>query len=340
MVRHSICLVMLFQAVSMAAPTASELIDKCTQTLDKTHTSFITQSKTHIHDKVNYGDQYPANMNLERDKFLMKEFRTDGDRFKIITQMWYDANANFANSEEKKQYSSDTYDGKKRYDHVRPYDNPGRVTIFDRNTGKSAVSLDVQFAYMDPVSQSFGYLIGDVERFDRILKKADPGKVSVKEDKLNGTLHYLIEADTDHGRYKIWLNPEKGYNFSRAIVVRKAGDTHFGEYTVKPGTSKRAVVENTEFKEIDGLWVPTKTKSKMNDTLPNKGFMKSDYEIELISILINPDHDALDSFSVKDIKDGAKANIHGMPRLYTWQNGELIPNTDKTADEIPAKGKH
>ena len=39
-------LVLFLQAVSMAGPTAKELLDKFTETADKTHTSFITKSKT------------------------------------------------------------------------------------------------------------------------------------------------------------------------------------------------------------------------------------------------------------------------------------------------------
>ena len=333
--RHIMVLVaVVFQAVAMAVPTVEELLDRCAETLDKTHTSFITQSKIQIRDYVMHRTPEAALMNGERDKFLTKEFRTDGNRMKMITQLWGGSlgpENRDTHSENEKQYSSHTFDGERRYDHNRPYDGAGSVSISDNFKKKNPNFLDIEFAYGDPTSQSFGYLIGDVERFDRILKEAKPEQMSVKKEELNGTVHYLIDAKTNNGRYRIWLNPERGYNFSRAIVVREEGDTHFGRYKVEPGTSKRSVVENTEFKKVDDLWVPVKTKSKMNDTLSNGGHMKSDFEIELNSIVINPDHDALDSFSTDDIKDGAKARIRGIRINYIWSNGELVPDIDQVA---------
>jgi hypothetical protein len=327
---------MLFQSAGMAVPTIEELLSRCTETLDKTHTSFITQSASHINSKIKSPDPQSAFMNGERDKFLITEFRTDGDRIKVITQMWGDflsQGGKKRRTENEKQYSSDTYDGNKRYNHVRPYDSAGRVTVYDDGFKGIANSLDIQLAYKDPVSQCFGYLIGDVERFDRILKKVGHDQVSVREEAFNGTIHYVIEAKTDRGRYKIWLSPEKGYNYSKAIVVREAGDLFMDDHILEAGTSNRSMIENTDFKQIDNVWIPIKTTSKMNYSLPNNGFIVSNYEIELTSIQINPDHDALDSFSIDDIKDGAKAMIHGISIPYIWRDGKLIPDVDREAIE-------
>ena len=98
----------------------------------------------------------------------------------------------------------------------------------------------------------------------------------------------------------------------------------FGRFKVEPGLTKKSIIEINEFKNVDGLWIPVKAKSKMNDELPGGGYMKSDYEIELESIQINPDYDALNSFSIDDIKNGAKAAIHGIPILYRWYDGKLV----------------
>lgn len=59
--------------------------------------------------------------------------------------------------------------------------------------------------------------------------------------------------------------------------------------------------------------------------------MKINSEVELTSILINPDHDALNSFTIDDIKDGAVAMLDGIPIFYKWYGGELEPIIDRYA---------
>ena len=318
-----ILLVMFFQAASPAVPTAEFLLNKCSETYDKTYTSFITRSRSHIHDHM----KFPGMTEEERDKFLDVEFRTDGNRIKIITYKWggsLDANYQVKriHTEREKYYHSTTYNGKKIYSYSKPFDRPARVRVSEENV---KISVDMKLSRSDAVSIGFGYLIGDIDRFDRILKQADPNKMSVTEESLKGTIHFVIEAETKRGKYKIWLNPERGYHFTRAEVVRKAGDLHMGKHTVEPGTSKRSTMEITEFKEVDGLWVPVNIKSKMNDTLPDDGYLNQDYEIELLSIVINPDHDALNSFSFDEIEEGTKASVNGSRNSHIWNQGKLIP---------------
>ncbi|MCU0784838.1 MAG: hypothetical protein MUF81_12510 [Verrucomicrobia bacterium] len=332
----SIAVLMILAASSWAATnlpslTASELLSRCTKTLDKTHTSFVTRSKTHVHYDNKDPDPAAASMNGERDKFLIKEQRTDGPRIKTITEMWYGPEARFANSESRRQYASQTCDGYRRYDHVRPYNGAGRVTVFEGYSEKSQALRefrDHELACSDPAAQCFGYLLGDVERYDRIIRKAGPARVSVKKASLDEADHYVIDAITPNGKYEIWLNPAKGYHFSKAVVVRKPGDLFMGHYVVELGTSKNSVVENTKFVKAQDLWVPLEARARMDDTLPGGGYYKASYEIKLESILINPNHEALKSFSIDDIKDGARASIHGKPGFYSWQKGRLAPKGD------------
>ena len=319
------------KSIDKKRPTAMELLDKFTETADKTHTSFINQSRIHAHYDQKYSTQELAYLNGERDKYLIQEFRTDGKRIKCIIQKWGDFPGAFR-PESEKDYFSCTYDGDKRYDHIRSHDSAGRVIIYDREPEESLISLGVQLAYTNQASQSFGYLTGDVERFDRILKEAGPGQMSAKKEELNGTVHYVIDAETNRGKYRIWLNPEKGYNFSKATVIREAGDFYMLGYEVPADTVRRAVIENTEFKKVDDLWVPVKAKANINDTLPNGGYKKSNCELELTTIAISPDHDALGSFSIDDIKEGARVHFKdGPPGKYIWRDGAVV---DEDGNEI------
>ncbi|MHC4773400.1 MAG: hypothetical protein ACYS8S_07510, partial [Planctomycetota bacterium] len=62
--------------------------------------------------------------------------------------------------------------------------------------------------------------------------------------------------------------------------------------------------------------------------LGNYGKTKKIIKIE--ELIMNPDHEALDSFGLGFIRDGARVHISGIDAIrYTWQDGELIPNVDK-----------
>jgi hypothetical protein len=308
--------------------TAEEVLNKCTETLDKTYSSFITQANSHVQKQQKFSGAREF-MTGEENKFVTKELRTDGDRIKVISQQWGDTynnnNIRYFRPKSESNYQIDIYDGDKRYEHVRAGEKPGSLIVHIKDAKKSLYSLGATIAQGSPTSQCFGYLRGDLERFDRIIREAGPGKMTVKEEQLNGTVHYVIDAEIDRGKYRIWINPEKGYNFSKALLVKKTGDLVGEDYKLPADTEQRTVIENTEFKKIDGLWVPVKAIAKFDDKYPDGGYLNGTQELELTTIQINPDHSALNSFSLDGIKDGAMAMIPGSSIQYYWRNGELIP---------------
>ena len=151
-------------------------------------------------------------------------------------------------------------------------------------------------------------------------------------EQVNGTDCYVIDAKTRRGQYTIWLNPEKGYNFSRATVVRQTGDLIWHKSRLGADSVNKFSIENTQFTQVDGVWVPVTAKMEYDYKLPDGGHVQHNKDVELISILIDPDHDALDSFSVDDIKDGAKAIIRGVRGVdCTWRDGKVV---DKNGWEV------
>ena len=289
-------------------------------------------------------------------EYLVTEFRTDGDRRKRITYRWGDYNGPggkiYFRPETDKQVSIEVYNGEKRFDHVRFQGDPGRVHIFQKEPENI---IGWMLAYENHISKCFGYLEGDIERLDRILRRAGTGQVSVRDkmEDLNGTAHYVIDAKTEHGQYTIWLNPEKGYNFSKAILAKKTGDLLMGENLDALGDyTFKSIIRNTDFKKVDGVWVPFKGTAEMKmkrnrQNRQNESNTALKRDIELTSILINPDHDALDSFSIDGIRDGAKASVIGNGPSgeyvwrdgYVWQDGKVLDADGKIFMDCNTKAK-
>ena len=316
-------------------PSVAELLDKFAETVDKAHTSFITKSKVKVLKDDNFSEKEWAYLSGKSTKHYSVEIRTDGERVKQIQQQWGDMNGSFL-PENEKTYASRTYGGEEGYKYSRFHDDPGRLVL--KSGAWKDFTVDGLLANKDAVSACFGYLRGDFERFDHILEKAGPRRVTVRDkmEELNGTAHYVIDAKTNRGQYTIWLNPEKGYNFSKATVLRDAGDFYMKGYKIEAGVMKKYSIENIQFTEVDGVWVPVKAKLKLHDTSPTSDINAiSDLEITLI--LIDPDHDALDSFSIDDIRDGAKVKYGDKrPGKYTWRDGKVV---DANGREVEYKTK-
>ena len=326
-------------------PTAKELLDKFTETLDKAHTSFITKSKCKVSSDNKYNGKW-AYLSGKKTQYLLEEFRTDGERAKQIRQQWGDTRGPneklFFLPESEKEYASDTYDGEKRYQYRRLYDSIGSVFLNSKGPGKD-YTIARHLAHKDQVSASFGYLHGDIERFDHILEKVGTGRITVRDkmEDLNGTAHYVIDAKTNRGQYTLWLNPEKGYNLSKATVLREAGDFYMAGFKLDTGVKKEYFIENTQFTDVDGVWVPVKAKTRIHNTFPD-GNVNIIKDIELTTILTDPEHDALGSFLIDDIKEGARVIFGEGVTIgkYIWRDGKVIDKNGREVDLDKLKAKN
>ena len=316
------------------SPTVKELLNKYAETADKAFSSFIIQSKSEKNYNKNFVGKF-AYRSGKGTTHLQQEIRWDGSRGKLINQHWgkiFKSKGWEYVPESKKGYSVDLFDGETRYEHNRGPVSAGYVII-----GKEKPNEKRFGAYISPSvhgAPCFGYLKGDYKRFDQILKEAGPENVSVKKkmEKINGTPNYVIDADTSNGKYRIWLNPEKGYNFTKAILRKNEGDVlNYGP--LPPGNNCLFLMENTEFRKIDGVWVPVKASMKYNYNLPKEGYSKEEINYEITSISINPDHDTLGSFLTDDIRDGARALLKEVQGgKYVWQDGTVVDAEGKKVD--------
>jgi hypothetical protein len=90
---------------------------------------------------------------------------------------------------------------------------------------------------------------------------------------------------------------------------------------------------------IDGIWIPVEADIKYRWHLPNS-FGYAYWEKihhRVTDFLVNPDHDALDSFASDDIENGAKVRIKGHRNAgqmteYKWQDGKVVDKDGREVD--------
>ncbi len=177
-----------------------------------------------------------------------------------------------------------------------------------------------------------GYCYEDKERIDARLRQADSLSVQNRTEKINGSDCYVINAKGRHGAYKVWVDPKHGYNIARVMVRRTRGDLRLGKQMA--GKAKLLFsLSNIRFEKIDNVWIPVEADRKINQTRESGDFHKSTDHIKRTDVILNPDHDALGSFVLNDIKNGAEVSFINRISMkgHTWQDGVVV---DEAGNEL------
>jgi len=324
--------------------TINEVLDKFSQTVAN-YNSFI-----HKIDWRSSSTDYQTKEPIVR--FGSSEVRYDGNRIKNINSIWGQVGDMYIPKNEP-AYNSVLWDGRERYQ----YSRASRAAKKPSNLAGSVIISHEKRRDFETCGLSFnvGYFTGDTSRIDTRLRQEKSAKLLEEMENVGGSECYVIEADTKYGKYKVWFDPQHGYNIAKAVLERRPGD--FDEQfnsVVDPRLWTRREVRNVKFEEVNGVWVPISGEAQSDiKYLHSGGWHKIISSFKITSIQFNPDHEFLKSFSLDDIENGAKVNIFNktgkgyVPIRYTWQDGKPIPNIDdavieqidKMAEELLAEGK-
>ncbi len=328
-----LCLVFL-NVVSAEKLSVSELLDKYAANQDKLK-SFIM-----IAD-INYEDLTENKTASHFNKREIIEFRyeDDDDGFRA----YYCPKHVHSAVDESLVIADHTFlwDCERFIEHQKAPTLDKSVAFVSFSTNKIKDAIGIPFAGPGSI---LGFLYGDVERFDSILRQADSISMRDELERVGSGDCYVIDAKTKHGTYKIWLDPERGYGIAKADIHKGPKDLWYGRpldyFTHAPYMPNVISIRNVRFESIEGIWVPMEVDFRV-DSKDLKGSNRSsvlnvrNVHYKVTELLLNPDHDALGSF-VPDIKNGTTVHILGVPGIkYKWQNGKLVPDVDKyIIDEI------
>lgn len=166
-----------------------------------------------------------------------------------------------------------------------------------------------------------------MERLDAMLRKAKRLTVSEKMGDVLSSDCYVLRGDTGSGAIMFWIDPEHGYNAAKVETVIRSGNPAYND---KITTTTK--LENVLFKKIDGVWIPMEADSLKQvdyDIRGKNGYTHEQSHHKRTQFLLNPDHNALGSFS-----DPFKSDPHlldettvykpGDTRAYIWRGGKVV----------------
>ena len=289
--------------------TVSELLDKYAETQDKIQ-SFRIVTETQAKGATNHP------ISTSRGKTQYKVFHSDlaydGERISNRLDRWLNMDSPpdkpLSKNHKAYNYMRSLWDGKYAFSYTTgSVDHVGTLSI---NTGPYA-KANATIA-RSGAGFIMGILSGDSERIDTILRKAKGIHVRQQMDKVGDSQCYVIEADIRHGKYTLWIDPAHGYNIARAEVRKKQGNLAAGK-PLGAGFSISSSFKVTRFEQVDGMWLPMEAYLTSGSKWPGGHFSKGTSHVKRTSVTLNPDHEALGSFVLDDVPDGAK--VRGLVNL-------------------------
>ena len=248
-------------------PTAEELLDKHHKASEKLQ-SYICNYEFEQHSKI-VAKGNPGRTG-KYDKYQSVEVRWDGpgERGKLIRWRWGDVGGHPLMKDiekENRTYGSTMWDGKEWYQFSKSM-VPSKTDLLTIIKGKTDVNLENwnSIGGVDPffqIAKSGGALKNELAnnqiKMMRVVNRAS---------NVGGAKCYVIEATLKNGReYIYWIDPEHDYQVARSAITKKAG-TDDGTFPI--ATQLMQTVEYSDFRKIDGVWIP------MTTTVRSRSFIK------------------------------------------------------------------
>lgn len=256
-------------------------------------------------------------------KHTLYEYRYDGSRYSERWHQWGNVGSSkkFI-SKEQGPYNSLLWDGRRFFVYIATIDTPGRLLIYNQI---DSLPKNMKPSHMAATRWGPGMILSRGvydhkrnERVDFTLRRIRGVSLKKRKETIRGIDCYVIEA----GRYKLWIDPEHGYNIAQARFERN---------------NKKFLLHDVRFREINDVWIIEEAIITKIESFKNGDYIKTISRCTLTDITLNPDHNSLGSFLPDNIRNGATVLIYVGPRRVRGASGRLIRN--RAGQYLDQKGK-
>ncbi len=288
---------------------------------------------------VTQGTTATKSVGGKRTTFSYEEtdFSYDGNRINHRYRRWPElASTDVAKDPTEAEDRSYLWDDRVHYEYRKEVRMPAKLFIGrSKDMNQAMISMGYSGAPL------MGIYLADHENVGTILRKAKSLHLRPQRERLNDSACYVIDANTEHGQYTVWIDPEHGYNIAQAQVQKKQGDLAWGRPLgwvadrtppnipkADPYTRIAFALRNVRFENIGGLWVPMEADYE-NVFERARGTSSSAAHHKRTSFTPNPDFDALHAFTPQ-FPDGTQIWVMESPGIqYEWHNGAPVPIVDQ-----------
>ncbi len=323
-----LAVMLIYSTLYAQIPSAETLIREYSNSQDKIYHSYIQKFHSTVTWKAYEPERGFTGKTYTTERYA--ENRSDGERHFNFTKSWGERPNRPVTDEEHANQNYSLWDMNKYYQYTYDPGNTGLTDngvlhIISPDNSKNTYSGICNLA---AGGETRGFFYGDDIRIDKELMRATKISVLPKMQAINDTDCYVIMAEGNGCKYELFLSPEHGYTILKATVERNWWSAGRPEYYSSPPSKgeSRISISDVKLKKINDIWVVEEAvvDHQYSNELGDHGESKKIIKME--ELIMNPDHQALDSFGLSFIRDGAFVSVSGISAIrYTWQNGELIP---------------
>lgn len=321
-------------ASPLAVPSLDQLLDNYEATVDRCLASFAVKGEMVMDTRWKRAPT-PALKPGRHTLFVERDFRYDGRRTRSISHKWGDLGRRERIPKEDPIINSNIIDTDFRATYSGQQDKPGLIKYRKEPLSAELVQRRLDSQWVG--ASAFGFFASK-ERIDTILRRCDNATVREQTEQINGSDCYVIDADTEQGKFTVWIDPQHGHHIAKIHATQEKGDRVRGRL-FREGDKVVSILSNVAFRQIDGVWIVTES---MYDTsvvhLPHT-VMTGRTHSRITEFLIEPDHEALHSFEIDDFPEGQRVayfeNGQLLPVWFVWRGGRPVPDVnDEVVDEL------
>lgn len=274
------------------------------------------------------------------------ELRADQDQIDVATWTWATIKDEYDHpSIDRASYGQRVWDGSKWFD----YHSGRKITLSELKIATDRQHREQYVAVGRPDAALAGSLPGDHSPVIALLRQAKDLRIKDAMEAVGGNDCHVLEAMTTSGAYSLWINPERGYNISKAVVRKTGDDLYYGEplstpppdyrklgisfedgFPVPPPTPREEcllVLEDVQFAQIDGIWVVVGGTYTQTEILEDARQLISSVRISRNNIVLSPDFTSLGAFMPR-VPDGTPVSVEGQEAVISqvWKGGKPVLN--------------
>lgn len=326
---------MPLQVIAAERPAAFELLDKYAETHNKFKSFILKYDDAYqAESKIHFLPGREAGRIYKKKGGYIGEVRSDGTREYVSEKRWGSdiggERRSKASAKSDPRTNETLWDGERRYQYQHSNAGPTRDRLWlvpkghKEAGGKLINTSRINFLwgfFEDSISRApFTWIYEE-------LKQVQSISVQEKLEKVDGSECYVINARSKDNRYKMWIDPQHGYNIAQAQVSRGGEGIEFG---LPEEVSLSCYLRNVRFRKIDDVWIPIEDDYGYYLKRVKGDFLKEDHHIRITQIELNPDHEALGSLRPDFIRNGTRTQLIGRDGVvYSWQDGKLVDKAGK-----------
>jgi len=294
-------------------PSAADLLDKYAQNQDKLNSSVI--AKFECEEKFVKGNE------VSIDRVVPAEVRLDGQKYFACTNPYYDKVSDTTLPLDETDYRQFTlWDDERRFKYY-DYGDVSRAWI-SRQDKPGAI-----FASAWPGSPLFGIRYYKAERIDTVLRQCETLSVRDEMEIIDSEACYVIDAKSPTSSYTVWMNPNRGYSISQAVI--KLGPGTQGAFGVLSENEDRSLtVSDVRFQQIGEVHVPMAYNTYFERRRDGVVYRKVTIHGKVNDINFDPDHEKLASF-VPKMRDGTVITDKDFGLIFRWHDGKVVDKTGR-----------